>query len=436
MIGGGLAIPLSLSSDGTLAAQGIRAGYIGQVPSTQSGQSFAESSNHEQLQGTSFADKATAELPFGINSSDKTQIVVDKQWLATASPAEIEAVLLEELGHVIDHALNGFQDSPGDEGELFSAALRGESPPARVAVENDQRWVVMDGLTLGLEGSLMQLPIPSAIAGIDIDGNSASPYNEGPANAFDGNGQTKYLNFGQAGSGLEFSYLRPTKIGSFVLTTANDEVGRDPASYSLYGFNSATKKWDLVASGAVSLPLQRLAPGEAISIGNGGYFSKYRLVFPAVRGNYANSMQIADASFYGAQQNTAIISSPADDNVFGLGEVISITASFLQPVKVTGTPTLLLKAGEIDRPAIYSSISEDGKILTFLYTVKQGDSSLDLDVASASSLQLPSQATIKDLSGVDAVLALPVGADTLGSLANSKNLVLDCNKLAEYRWHI
>jgi hypothetical protein len=136
-------------------------------------------------------------------------------------------------------------------------------------------------------------------------------------------------------------------------------------------------------------------------------------------------MQIADASFYGAQQNTAIISSPADDNVFVLGEVISITASFLQPVKVTGTPTLLLKAGEIDRPAIYSSISEDGKILTFLYTVKQGDSSLDLDVASASSLQLPSQATIKDLSGVDAVLALPVGADTLGSLANSKNLVLD-----------
>jgi hypothetical protein len=67
MIGGGLAIPLSLSSDGTLGAQGIRAGYIGQVPSTQSGQSFAESSNHEQLQGTSFADKATAELPFGIN---------------------------------------------------------------------------------------------------------------------------------------------------------------------------------------------------------------------------------------------------------------------------------------------------------------------------------------------------------------------------------
>ena len=67
------------------------------------------------------------------------------------------------------------------------------------------------------------LPIPSAIAGIDLDGNSASPNNEGPANAFDGNSQTKYLNNGQAGSGFEFSYLRPTKIGSFVLTTGHLE---------------------------------------------------------------------------------------------------------------------------------------------------------------------------------------------------------------------
>ncbi|MFM7647488.1 MAG: hypothetical protein ACKO50_05385, partial [Cyanobium sp.] len=44
-------------------------------------------------------------------------IVLNRSWLATASAPQIEAVLLEELGHALDHRLNGSNDTAGDEGE-------------------------------------------------------------------------------------------------------------------------------------------------------------------------------------------------------------------------------------------------------------------------------------------------------------------------------
>ena len=52
-------------------------------------------------------------------------IYLNADWLQNATAVEIEAVLLEELGHAIDTRLNGAADTPGDEGEIFSALLRG-----------------------------------------------------------------------------------------------------------------------------------------------------------------------------------------------------------------------------------------------------------------------------------------------------------------------
>jgi hypothetical protein len=81
------------------------------------------------------------------------RIYLNAAWLQGASAAQIEAVLLEELGHAIDTRLNGTKDSPGDEGEIFSALLRGQQAAASAATENDQRLISINGISTAIEAA-------------------------------------------------------------------------------------------------------------------------------------------------------------------------------------------------------------------------------------------------------------------------------------------
>ena len=82
-------------------------------------------------------------------------IYLNGTWLETASAEKIEAVLLEELGHAIDRHLLGSSDSPGDEGELFSARLRGLALPTPAITEQDQREVNINGILTEIEASTL-----------------------------------------------------------------------------------------------------------------------------------------------------------------------------------------------------------------------------------------------------------------------------------------
>ena len=81
------------------------------------------------------------------------RIYLSASWLELATPAQIEAVLLEELGHAIDHRLNGRNDSTGDEGAIFSALLRHQTPDPAAFQENDQRTLNINGLAVAVETS-------------------------------------------------------------------------------------------------------------------------------------------------------------------------------------------------------------------------------------------------------------------------------------------
>ncbi|MEI7785888.1 MAG: LEPR-XLL domain-containing protein, partial [Betaproteobacteria bacterium] len=74
--------------------------------------------------------------------SGGAEVFVNRQWLkGLATDADLLRVLVEELGHGLDSALNGEHDSPGDEGELFAAhVLALPLEPAqrqRIALEDD-----------------------------------------------------------------------------------------------------------------------------------------------------------------------------------------------------------------------------------------------------------------------------------------------------------
>jgi len=75
--------------------------------------------------------------------------------LLRGQPELLRSVVFEEIGHHLDTILNGAADSRGDEGELFSALVRGQVPDdaamARVLAEDDHGTLVVDGRTVAVE---------------------------------------------------------------------------------------------------------------------------------------------------------------------------------------------------------------------------------------------------------------------------------------------
>jgi hypothetical protein len=173
--------------------------------------------------------------------------------------------------------------------------------------------------------SILQSTDP--ILAIDADpysSHSRHPDGENPPKALDGNVDTKYLNFGDAGSrknarnsGL---IVTPTTAGtiiqSMVLTTANDAENRDPASYAIYGTNDSIlstnnsdgqggEVWTLISEGSVALPAARKTAGEPISFANSTPYNSYRIVFPELKNFRADGlMQIADVGLFATSDAT------------------------------------------------------------------------------------------------------------------------------------
>ena len=86
--------------------------------------------------------------------------------LLQGPPEIVRAVVFEELGHHLDVALNGGTDSRGDEGELFSALVRGvaldDADMKRVIAEDDHGTLVVDGRTVAVEFATLSNATTSA----------------------------------------------------------------------------------------------------------------------------------------------------------------------------------------------------------------------------------------------------------------------------------
>ena len=183
--------------------------------------------------------------------------------------------------------------------------------------------------------------------GIDLDSTFVGPQNNGryptaeaPRMGIDGLATTKYLNFGHAGSGFIVTptLLPGVPIDGFRITTANDAPGRDPAMWSLYGFDGAlttadsgpspainqtglAEAWSLIASGSVALPgdpavgnSQRGVVGPMVSVNSTTPFQHYKFIVDAIKRPSDNIMQFADIQFFADETNptTSGILAPTD----------------------------------------------------------------------------------------------------------------------------
>jgi hypothetical protein len=172
-----------------------------------------------------------------------------------------------------------------------------------------------------------QLPVPNsrysatqaprfAIDTIPGPSGSIYPSGEAPLEAIDGlnESSSKYLNNSGANSGFIVTpALGSSIVQSLQLTTANDSVNRDPASYQLFGTNESIvstdnsyglgENWTLIQEGLVALPPERLTVGELVPVTNTTSYTSYKLLFPTLKG-VNQLMQIGEASLFSTPEGT------------------------------------------------------------------------------------------------------------------------------------
>ncbi|BBN80756.1 hypothetical protein PA25_07410 [Pseudoalteromonas sp. A25] len=115
------------------------------------------------------------------------------------------------------------------------------------------------------------------------------------------------------------------------------------------------------------------------------------------------------------------VSSSKADGTYKVGDEIAIQVTFSENIAVTGTPTLTLETGDVDRVVNFTSVSDS--VVTFNYTVQTGDVSSDLAYISTTALSL-NGGTIKDAAGNEATLTLATPS-AANSLSANKALVID-----------
>lgn len=205
--------------------------------------------------------------------------------------------------------------------KLIINATRDDPEPATAVQFSELQFFTEPG---GAGEPLLAPGDPVVAVQDPVPGDSSYPGHESPLEGIDGSVDTKYLNFGKQGSGFIVTpSAGSTTVRSFLITTANDAVDRDPSSYELYGTNSPivsednsdgeAEDWTLIQAGDLELPAERKTEGDLIIVTNSTAYTSYRLVFPTVKNaSNANSMQFSEVQFYSDTNGTQPILEPGD----------------------------------------------------------------------------------------------------------------------------
>ena len=258
------------------------------------------------------------------NDNDTGQLFSMTQGFANTSGVTWTGTLNPTISQVNAYATNG-STTPLAAGQ--TAAPAGPPPPVPTAIYTNSSNVYVTRA------------IPTS---------NNSPSNEGPANAFDNNPYTKYLNFDKQNAGVTVQLNAGRVVTSFKLTTANDAVERDPASYKLYGSNDGST-WTLIQQGQLALSDNRFSVSADIPVTNSTAYVYYFMIFPTIKNNAGNSVQIAEITYYYDANNTT--TSTATSN------------TIVDPTTAASTPALCCGGSAA---AFNSSATNTAKVQAFV----------------------------------------------------------------------
>ncbi len=237
-----------------------------------------------------------------------------------------------------------FYGAEGNTGQLYvkinNTKIAYDGPAVNIARPSWQLWSIdlsqagnvssVTSLTIGIEGAgatgilyiddirlypeVLEYTSPDVtgagdtVQGVPNDGDW--PANEAPEMAIDDNVNTKFLHRkgGSQATGFQVAPLVGSAIVTgLTLTTANDDYGRDPTSFELYGSNASIDgPYTLIATGdIVDFSQATVWPrftrnATPIEFENTVAYRYYQLLFPTLRSNNDGLMQIAEVEFLGA----------------------------------------------------------------------------------------------------------------------------------------
>ena len=136
-----------------------------------------ESGNFSQLPPIKVISGQILKAARGVYASETNLIYLSDTFLKTASANDVNAVLLEEIGHWVDAQVNQ-DDTPGDEGELFSSLVRNEYLDSGIinliGLEDDSSTLFIDNQWLEVEQST-----PRSVYNVIIEGTANGNYFRG-----------------------------------------------------------------------------------------------------------------------------------------------------------------------------------------------------------------------------------------------------------------
>ncbi|MEM1367840.1 MAG: DUF4114 domain-containing protein, partial [Cyanobacteria bacterium P01_H01_bin.15] len=196
-----------------------------------------------------------AEIGANAAFGDNNTIYVDKSWaVSKATPTDIAAAVIEELGHYLDKQLNPI-DTKGDEGAQFLAAVQGKtlSKQEKAAIEGED-----DSATLMIENRE-----------ITVERMTGAPFQTVPGleGAFRAEGGTQELTFILSGRSANFR----NEIGVFKLedeTGQVDGIAPGTAGYVEAVLNSASQT-------TLFSPEERGGGWEKVTLNDGEIFGLY-----------------------------------------------------------------------------------------------------------------------------------------------------------------
>ena len=242
---------------------------------------YSANGTQKAVMGTGHIINMGADYFFFVGNDNNTgQLFSMTQGFANTSGVSWTGTLNPTVAQVNAYAANG-STTPLSAGQTAAPAAPATPTPDWKTIKTNSTPVVISAIT------------PTSYN---------SPGGEGATNAFDGNANTKYLNFDKANAGVTVKLSQGRVVQKFTITTANDFPGRDPTSYKLYGSNDGVN-WTLIKADTLTLSDSRFTTSPEIQTGNTTAYVYYFILFPTTKagqgcGLNCDSMQIGEVTYY------------------------------------------------------------------------------------------------------------------------------------------